>query len=384
MTSTIITKNSATAGLAPSAGQLVQGELAVNVTDKKIYTLNSTGGVVLLSSGSDYDIPIVIDVNSSSEGLTVNQAGSGGSAVFTNSGAGDTVRITNTGAGNSFVVEDITNPDSTPFVIDTTGYVLVGFPSVIGGARLQINGGDSRYRFSSSPTNGSFLNLFRSKSGTDGVNSPVALNDQIGNVNYLGADGTGYVSSSGIATEVDGAVSTNIVPGRLLFSTANSSGTLTERLRLTSTGALAINGASNYGASGQALISAGNAAPVWTDQFLTITYIFSGGGNVLTAGDQGDLTIPFACTITEWTMLADVSGSAVIDIWKDTYANYPPTVADTITGSAKPTISTATKGQSSTLTGWTTTIAAGDTLRFNVDSATTVSRVTLSLKVKRT
>lgn len=153
-----------------------------------------------------------------------------------------------------------------------------------------------------------------------------------------------------------------------------------EQVRITTAGGISFGSSGTaYGTSGQALISAGNASPVWTDQFVSITYVFSN----ITAADQGDLTIPFGCTITEWTMLADVSGSAVIDIWKDTYANYPPTVADTITGSAKPTISASTKGQSSTLTGWTTTIAAGDTLRFNVDSASTLNRVTLSLKVRR-
>jgi hypothetical protein len=115
----------------------------------------------------------------------------------------------------------------------------------------------------------------------------------------------------------------------------------------------------------------------------TILFIIDGGGSAITTGEKGDLTIPFACTINEWTLLADQSGSIVVDIWKDTYANYPPTVADTITASAKPTISTATKGQSSTLTGWTTSIAAGDILAFNVDSASTVQRVTLSLKVTR-
>ena len=115
----------------------------------------------------------------------------------------------------------------------------------------------------------------------------------------------------------------------------------------------------------------------------TITYVIDGGGAAITTGDKGDLTIPFACTINEWTLLADQSGSIVVDIWKDTYANYPPTVADTITASAKPTISASTKGQSSTLTGWTTSVAAGDILAFNVDSASTVQRVTLSLKVTR-
>ena len=115
----------------------------------------------------------------------------------------------------------------------------------------------------------------------------------------------------------------------------------------------------------------------------TVTFIIDGGGATITTGVKGYLTIPFACTINEWTLLADQSGSIVVDIWKDTYANFPPLVADTITASAKPTITTATKGQSSTLTGWTTTIAAGDILAFNVDSITTCQRVTLSLKVTR-
>src|SRR5262245_18801188 len=78
----------------------------------------------------------------------------------------------------------------------------------------------------------------------------------------------------------------------------------------------------------------------------------------------------FGFTIVGWTLLADQSGSLVVDIWKDTYANYPPTGADSITASAKPTISTATKAQSGTLTGWTTSVSAGDVLRFNVDSVT--------------
>lgn len=104
-------------------------------------------------------------------------------------------------------------------------------------------------------------------------------------------------------------------------------------------------------------------------------------GAVLTTGIKQDLEIPFACTIQKWTLLADQSGSIVVDIWKDTFANYPPVVGDSITAAAKPTISAANKAQSSTLTGWTTNIAAGDTLRFNIDSVATVTRVALSLEV---
>lgn len=111
-----------------------------------------------------------------------------------------------------------------------------------------------------------------------------------------------------------------------------------------------------------------------------IALTIDGGGSAITTGIKADVEIPFACTIDRVTLLADQSGSIVIDIWKDTYANYPPTDADSITASAPPTISSATKSQDATLTGWTKTIAAGSTLRFNVDSCTTITRLTLILK----
>lgn len=116
----------------------------------------------------------------------------------------------------------------------------------------------------------------------------------------------------------------------------------------------------------------------------TITFIIDGGGAAITTGEKGHLEIPFACTITGWTILADRSGSIVVDVWKDTYANFPPDVGDTIAGSEKPTISAAQKGQDLTLTTWTTAITAGDILAFYVDSVTDIERVTISLKVVKT
>jgi hypothetical protein len=115
-----------------------------------------------------------------------------------------------------------------------------------------------------------------------------------------------------------------------------------------------------------------------------ITFIIDGGGSEITTGIKGDILLPFGATITKVTLLADQSGSIVIDIWKDTYANFPPTDADSITASAPPTITTATKSQDGTLSGWTTSITAGDILRFNVDSITDIQRVTLTLEITRT
>lgn len=114
-----------------------------------------------------------------------------------------------------------------------------------------------------------------------------------------------------------------------------------------------------------------------------ILFVIDGGGSAITTGVKGDIYIPWAGSIQSWALLADQSGSIVVDLWKDTYTNYPPTVGDTITASAKPTLSSATKGKSSTLTGWTTSVAADQTIRVNVDSASTVTRVTLALVIRK-
>lgn len=114
-----------------------------------------------------------------------------------------------------------------------------------------------------------------------------------------------------------------------------------------------------------------------------ISLSLDGGGSVITTGIKAWTQMQYGCTVNSWTLLADQTGSIVIDIWKDSYANYPPTDADSITASAPPTISAALKATDATLTGWTTSITAGDVLMFNVDSATAVTKVQLNLKCTR-
>lgn len=110
-------------------------------------------------------------------------------------------------------------------------------------------------------------------------------------------------------------------------------------------------------------------------------FVIDGGGSVITTGVKGDLYVPDAFTLTGWAILLDQSGSIVIDVWNDTYANYPPTVADSLNagGGTKPTVTTATKNKDTTLTSYDTSIPADSTLRFNVDSITTATRAVIAL-----
>lgn len=170
-----------------------------------------------------------------------------------------------------------------------------------------------------------------------------------------------------------GALATNSTNG---IWARTGAGTGAARTITQSTGITVTNG---DGVSGNPTIAASTG--VLTAELI---FIIDGGGSVITTGVKGFIEIPFACTINSATALADQSGSIVVDVWKDTYANYPPVDADSITASAPVTISSATKSQDSTLTGWTTSISAGDVLGFNVDSITTCQRVTIALKVTKT
>lgn len=130
--------------------------------------------------------------------------------------------------------------------------------------------------------------------------------------------------------------------------------------------------------------SSGGSGATTNQNRRTIYLVLDGGGQAITTGIKADVRVPYSGTITGWELVADTSGSIVIDVWKDSYANFPPTVADTITGTEKPTLSSATKNTDTALSSWTTSLTAGDILRFNVDSASTVSRVSLAIMVDAT
>ena len=115
-----------------------------------------------------------------------------------------------------------------------------------------------------------------------------------------------------------------------------------------------------------------------------LLYIIGDGETEISTGVQsGDLVVPYDCGLTAAMLLADQSGSIVVDVWCDDYDNYPPTNADTITGGNELTIAAATKSYDGTLADWTTSLTKLDILRFNVDSVTDITRLTIALLVER-
>jgi hypothetical protein len=121
---------------------------------------------------------------------------------------------------------------------------------------------------------------------------------------------------------------------------------------------------------------------VQTQTDVAVVFVIDAGGVVISTGLRGCLYIPFNGTIISANILADVSGSIVVDIWKDVYANYPPADADSICASAPLTIANATHAAGVVAT-WNKTITAGDVLSFNIDSIDVITRITITLVVRK-
>lgn len=129
---------------------------------------------------------------------------------------------------------------------------------------------------------------------------------------------------------------------------------------------------------------------VISDGVLGIGFSFGSSANVavLAVGEYNAIWIPYGVTFTNWNIFSSVSGSIVLDVWIDSYTNLPPTVADTIVSSGKPTLSSAIKAQGSA-SGWTVSgplaiaAAGGFMMYIRIDSVTTCTYCFGTIEYKR-
>ncbi|MDH7596886.1 MAG: hypothetical protein QHG98_03960 [Methanothrix sp.] len=107
---------------------------------------------------------------------------------------------------------------------------------------------------------------------------------------------------------------------------------------------------------------------------------FENGGYVLEANQVIWVQLPNAATtITGLQMVADTTGSVVVNVKYATYSSYPTTYDQC--GSAKPTLSSAQK-YSTDCSSWTRkTFSAGDWVVFIIESCSTITRLNISLSV---
>jgi trimeric autotransporter adhesin len=113
---TIVTKNSSTASAVPTTSDLVQGELAVNVTDKRIFTENASTQIVELGTNPSTVTTATATVTGT---LTANGTFASSNAVIT----GGSINSTPIGASTASTVRGTTVTATTGFVGGLTGNV---------------------------------------------------------------------------------------------------------------------------------------------------------------------------------------------------------------------------------------------------------------------
>jgi hypothetical protein len=169
------------------------------------------------------------------------------------------LRITQLGTGNALLVEDSTNPDASPFVIDGLGKINIG--SLVQYAMTpttpytQWNNADNQYAsvgltsWQAGTNTQSKLIFGRGDSNIVGdFSNAVDSGDNLGSVHWTGSDGVGFIESASISASVDGTPGTNDMPGRLVFSTtADGASTPTERMRINSAGNVGIGSGISQG-----------------------------------------------------------------------------------------------------------------------------------------
>ena len=124
--------------------------------------------------------------------------------------------------------------------------------------------------------------------------------------------------------------------------------------------------------------------PIIAGDICAIEFVIDGGGSAITTGEKGHVTIPFSCAVFEGRLLADQIGSIQVDIWRSIYESFPPTVADSICAGNQLKIVTDQKYKDMILSSWAPKQwQYGDTLAFNVDSCSTITRCSVILIVQK-
>ena len=258
------------ANLAASLADLQEGEICYATDQNKLYAVE--GGVLTTAGGGSsvtasdtapsspnagdlwYDstggrLYVYYNDGTSSQWVDAAPQGGGTALIRGNTSA----EVIDTGGDGRFVV---TTEGAEALRVDASRRLLVGTSS----ARSNFFGNSTAFQIeatnpflsgisvlsnrSTADANWpAFLRLGRSGSTDIGSNTLVASGNRVGSINFCGADGANLLDAAAIYVEIDGTPGANSMPGRIVLSTtAAGAGSPTERMGISSTGAVTCTG----------------------------------------------------------------------------------------------------------------------------------------------
>jgi len=261
MATKIITKNSSTATSIPTAGDLVQGELAVNVTDKRLFTEDSGGAIVELGTNPS----------------TLTSGAATFSGAVSLNGAAQSDSITNT-----LYMQNLAGTRAANIQLDASGGVSIfDYNGSAWNKSLTLEGGAATF-------SGNVGIGTSSPDATLDVTRPG--NGEIAVLQTSANRGFSFQSQSDTALQiasVQGSTNLDLWANTLSFSAGGA-----ERMRIDSSGNLGLGGSTITDYSGTSFLinaSAGSAARIKLTTATSGTGITNGGG--ITYDTSNNLTL---------------------------------------------------------------------------------------------
>jgi len=273
-------------GRRTSDGALMFTGLQTNFTSFRFGTDGNEERVVFDSSGrvgigttSPAKLLEVQNTNPATDGFArISSTHNGAFVEFAPAGA-NTIRQYTIGSAVAGSLIFYDNTASTQrAAIDSGGRLLVGTSSTINGGfndnginsrstvpQLQVAGNDWAKASATFATFQNAAGVFsqisfnKSRNATVGtIGAALSSGDAIGGFQFAGSDSAKFLSCAAIEAYADGGFAVDSAPGRIVFKTNGGTANLTERMRLTSTGALNFVGA---GSSVSPAVSFNGSAP---------------------------------------------------------------------------------------------------------------------------
>jgi len=192
--------------------------------------------------------------------------------------------------------------------------------------------------------------------GPQGETGPLGLTGLAGDTGTFGLTGYQGITGQGGITGDQGATGPQGATGEAGFTGSQGE-----------TGPVGVTGS---GATGVRGIEGGYTG--------TMNIIVEGGSSAISSGTKGNIRAPFDLTLQNWTVLAEETGTIYFNIYKGTYAAFPPS-SKMHPGLTGPHIVNGIKNQDLDISDWdTTSMGKGEIMRVEVDGSQSITNASLS------